>query len=624
MRHSFILCPLVALVAATSANAATLYVSPTGTSTAGCTSRADACDLGTGAGISAPGDTVILMDGVYKTSLYLTKSGTEAAWITFKADDCATPIIEGEGVAPTADVQDSGVGSADAEYIRFQGIVSRGWNIGFGNGWIGAPGDVREKSESNGHWEIENCIAYSNGRTGFTFFSAEHLVLKNSIAAHNGSSSKHSWSSGVTLFEAHGTTNRVEGTISFENTERERRTDGNGFIVDEESNNATFINNIAFGNSGSCLRLTRSTGTKFINNTCYHNSQFPDGTAVTPDNPGEIYFTGGAEANAGVTFKNNVIIGTGVGKSGGTAIQNQPSQGWENNVVALGSTSVFTAATGTNPSFVPAAAATDLLGKGTSGNGAPTNDIGFDPKCIVKRAPVMVGQVATETWWQYDVDIEYIQSIGGVAKCFNPAMRTGMPDIGAYKAGAVTTAMPGACVPPAIPEPSGGTGGGGGAGGATAGAGGTTSSGAGGAAVGGDNMGGALTVGGGPSAGSENGGGAGVATAGTAGVGQAGTPGGGGASGLGGSTGTAGTGQPGSGGMLASGSGGSPSGVGGSSSPGPITGGAPAGTPTPGTEDSGCGCRVSPESNPRQSLAAVGLLGLGLLAMQRRRRHRAR
>ena len=47
----------------------------------------------------------------------------------------------------------------------------------------------------------------------------------------------------------------------------------------------------------------------------------------------------------------------------------------------------------------------------------------------------MVGQVARVSTWQYDVDIDYIKSIGGVAKCFNPKARSGTPDIGAYRPG---------------------------------------------------------------------------------------------------------------------------------------------------------------------------------------------
>ena len=92
-------------------------------------------------------------------------------------------------------------------------------------------------------------------------------------------------------------------------------------------------------------------------------------------------------------------------------------------MVTTGTPTFFTAPTGTNPSFVPAASDTQLTRKGATGTGVPTTDIGLDPKCIVKRTPVMVGQVARVSTWQYDIDIDYIKSIGGVAKCFNPEAR---------------------------------------------------------------------------------------------------------------------------------------------------------------------------------------------------------
>ena len=138
-----------------------------------------------------------------------------------------------------------------------------------------------------------------------------------------------------------------------------------------------------------------------------------------------------------------------------------PTSGWSNNVVTTGTPTFFTAPTGTNPSFVPASGDTMLTGKGATGNGVPSADIGLDPKCLVKRTPVMVGQVARVSTWQYDVDIDYIKSIGGVAKCFNPKARSGTPDIGAYRPGTVTAVTPGSCVAPPIT----GTGGSGGAGG---------------------------------------------------------------------------------------------------------------------------------------------------------------
>jgi MYXO-CTERM domain-containing protein len=534
------------------------------------------------------GDTVVLKDGLYQEPLLVANSGTSAAFITFRADECATPIIEGPGVGPGVDDQAGGVHSTTGQYLRFIGLVARGWNIGFGNAWAGG---VEEDTVSNGHWEIEHCISYSNGRTGFTFFSAEGFRLKNSISAHNGSSTIHSWSSGVTLFEATGTL-VIDGNISFENTDAERRTDGSGFIVDEASNGALFTNNIAFGNSGSCLRLTDSSGTRFINNTCYRNSQFGS-MAVGPSNPGELYFTNAGVTVQGVTFSNNVIVGTGQAPSTQPVV-NQPMSGWSNNVVTTGMPSFFTAPTGTNPNFVPASGDTQLTGRGAMGNGVPTTDIGFDPKCLVRRTPVMVGEVARVSTWQYDIDIDYIKSIGGVAKCFNAAMRSGTPDIGAYRAGAVTTLMPGNCIPPPDPPPMGGMGGmagmaGGGAGESSAGMGG---------AISGAGMGGVAGLAPGGSGGAVSGMGGAVA----------------GATSTGGVSGTGGTG--------ASSAGGSPGGATGTSGSAPIAGAPGAANSAGAEEPAGCGCRVARSRAGARELAGLALSMLGALAIRRRRRAR--
>ncbi len=591
MRKPSLLISLVLLSFASTGNAETLYASPTGTETSACTTRAAPCSLSGAASAAVAGDTVVLMDGIYQESLVVANSGTSDAWITFEADECATPIIEGEGAGPADDVQTTGVGSSEAEYVRFRGIVSRGWNTGFGNGWVGGTDTT---DVSNGHWDIENCIAYSNGRTGFTFYSASGFHLKNSISAHNGSSTLHSWSSGVTLFEAAGSENLVEGTVSFENTDAERHTDGSGFIVDEESNGATFLNNLAFGNAGSCFRLTKSSGTRFINNTCFHNSQFGS-QATGPSNPAELYFTNGGVTQEGVTFMNNIIVGTGQAPAGSEPVINQPPSGWMNNVVTTGSVTFFMDPTGANPSFVPASGASDLIGKGSSSNGAPTEDLGFDPKCLVTRAPVMVGSVASESWWQVDVDIEYIQSIGGVASCFNAAMRPGTPDIGAYQAGAVTTVTPGSCVPP---DPTGGIGGAGVGGAATA-------AGVGGAST---TTGVGATSTTGLDAAAATSGVGGAANASSASVG--GTP-------MGGVTSTSGVSGDSVGSTSAS------TGVVGAVGTGGDANQGPQGD-SPADDQAGCACSVLSAADHRAPLAALGILGLGLFAHGRRRRRRTR
>lgn len=565
MRQPSVLCPaLLSVLALTStARAATYFASPTGTATSDCYTRANACDLGSAGSIAQPGDTVLLLGGVYSGGLYVSNSGTADAWITFKAADCETPIFEGAGSPPTdAEDQSGGVHSQTGEYLHFDGIVVRGFNIGFGNAWAGG---VDSDEVSNGHWIIENSIAYMNGRTGFTFFSAENFTLKNSISAHNGSSSEHSWSSGVTLFEATGEL-LVERVVSFENMDAEQHTDGSGFIVDENANGALIRNSLAFRNGGSCLRLTESSGLRFLNNTCFHNAQDPQ--ANSPGNPSEVYFTvrpgvsGSSETDPreGISFLNNIFLSNTTSRAP-QVIQNKPTSGWSNNLelrteMESQILAVFTAPTAETPNFTPPPAASSVVGQGTSGANVPTDDLGLDPKCLVKRAPGDVGQIAKGSWWQYDIDIDYVVSIGGVAQCFNPGARAATPDLGSYQAGTVATAP--ACVPGPDPIPPDlGTGGASGAGGGSA----TGSGGDAAVGAGGDGSGGPAT---------------------------------------------------GAGGADASGAGGTAPGSG---DPG-ASGGGP-GDPT-GAGANGCGCRI-PAASRSSSLGAFALLALAAFGVGRRR-----
>ena len=60
---------LAALALAPPAVAATWYVSPTGTAETDCTTRANPCSLASAATAAVAGDTVVLMDGVYKAGV---------------------------------------------------------------------------------------------------------------------------------------------------------------------------------------------------------------------------------------------------------------------------------------------------------------------------------------------------------------------------------------------------------------------------------------------------------------------------------------------------------------------------------------------------------------------------
>jgi parallel beta-helix repeat protein len=497
---------VTSLLAPAAQAATSFYASPTGMDYF-CT-RADPCALSTAAGAAQAGDFVVLLDGTYPNQeLTPANSGTASAWITFIADSGAVPILDGSGADPKA----VGISSDTVVYVRFIGIVARNWAGGFSNEWIGSTTDF----SANGNWQYINCIADGNTRNGFAFNSAKGVTIRECISAHNGTSTTSSWSSGFQLYGVQGTAsdNVVERNVSFENMDAQKHTDGSGFIVDTMVTGLAFINNIAFRNGGSGIRLTGSSNIEILNNTLYHNGQ--DTTDNGPPNPGEIYFTSGGQTQ-GLTMVNTVGV-----PSGSTQ---DPSSGWvfnggsltlPSNDVVNASTAIFTAPDGTNPDFHPAAGSTTLVDKGTTSN-APSLDNGFDPKCITKTKPT---DIAVPPWTAYGIDYTYIKSVGGVAGCFKPGTRpagSGI-DVGAYEVNSTPAARP--TYGPLPPAPTGridggagpvddsGTGSSGDGGSVTSGGG---SSSAGGGASGTNTGGSAASNGSGTSAGGSGAGGSGV------------------------------------------------------------------------------------------------------------------
>jgi len=408
------------------ARATDYFVATNGNDSASGATGAPFKTIRKGISVAMPGDTVRIRSGTYtgwSNQLNPTRSGRADAWITFRADDGALPIIE-----PTSDITaGSGFEPVDVavSYIRVEGLVARNWpTSGFSNGW----------NHPSSNIQIRYCIAENNGTNGITFYKASNVLFEYNIAAHNGNRAP-SWSSGVNLFTVSGSasTNIVRGNVSFENIDicgdpaggcdPATSTDGNGFILDEMSTGALFVNNIAFRNGGSCIRLTNSSGAHVINNTCFHNAE-DTGYAFAQD---EIFFSDN-NSRTGAVVRNNVAAGIsgidGMNSAGSATVSNNV---W---VANNGATTFFTNPTGPNPDLRPTASATELVNAGGTSE-APTTDIGFDPRCI----QAMAGAVS---FWQYAPDYAYITSIGGVAACFHPVARPqgSAPDIGAYEIGA--------------------------------------------------------------------------------------------------------------------------------------------------------------------------------------------
>ena len=395
------------------------YASPTGSGST-C-STGSPCSLGTALGKVAGGVTVYLRGGTYNGSGYLaiSGSGTAASWAVLSAYPCELPIV---------DLGDSSSIGISGTYISIRGVAAIHGSAGFGNKWTGGG-----TTNSNGNLELINCIADMNSANGIAFRSAKGVHIKQCIASHTGWSTTQSWSSGFDIFGAQGTfqDNIVEQSIAFENVDMQHHSDGSGFIVDDIGTGTTFVNNLGFRNGGSCIRLTTSTGTHLINNSCYNNGLDPgagsDPTYSQPKTPDEIFFSS-SDTTKGAVMYNNLVVATGQGGDA-QAIFGSGGATLGNNLTNNTNTVDFWAdANGTNPDFHLKPTATNAIGKGTTTE-APSEDIGFDPKCIAKKAPTGTG---VQSWWLYSIDFDYIKSIGGIAQCFHPEARTGTPDIGAY------------------------------------------------------------------------------------------------------------------------------------------------------------------------------------------------
>ena len=386
-----------------------VFAAPTGSGNT-C-AIASPCSLATALGKASSSTPVYVRGGTYSNTSYLavSASGTAGSYVIVSAYPCELPII------------DPGSLALNGEYISVRGIVTRNSAGGFGNKWTGGG-----TTNSNGHLEFINCIADMHSRNGIAFYSATGVHIKQSIVAHTGFSTTSSWSSAVNIFGAQGTyqDNLVEQSVAFENMDNQKHTDGSGFIVDDIGTGTTFRNNIGFRNGGSCIRLTTTTGTHIINNSCYGNGL--DAAATGPSTPDEIFFSSSATTNGAVLI-NNIAVATG--KGGDTqAIFGGNGATISNNVTNNTGTIDFWAdAAGTNPDYHLVSSASTIIGKGTTTE-APAEDIGFDGKCITKTAPTDTG---AQSWWLYSIDYTYIKNIGGVAQCFHPKARTSI-DIGAY------------------------------------------------------------------------------------------------------------------------------------------------------------------------------------------------
>jgi hypothetical protein len=200
----------------------TRYVSPTGSDSNPGTAAAPYLTIGKAANVVNPGDTVIVMDGVYQEALNLTRGGTANAYVTFEAQNKWGAVLDGNNNALAEAVQFT------ASYIRFQGFEVRnyGANAGGGDAFSNYPGGQFIDIARNHIHDIGRiCSDTKNGLVGI-FLEAPNVIIEQNLINDIGRL-------------AAGENGCNPSTEYYKNHDH-------GVYVDSNSNNVTIKNNIFY------------------------------------------------------------------------------------------------------------------------------------------------------------------------------------------------------------------------------------------------------------------------------------------------------------------------------------------------------------------------------------------
>jgi hypothetical protein len=384
--------------------------------------------------IANPGDTLYIRGGTYTNSwgTTMTRSGSASGgYITYRNYPGEVPILDGLNETTRQSVcfwhNGSNTDGSYISHIRIQGLVLRNWArsaIQFGGGTEGNPNTRAE------HIDIRYNLVDHCGQNGITLFSANNTKIQYNVVGRTGyDPNMGSWSSNINLYNMTGTSNLVDSNVAYQAVDvSSYRTDGNGLILDRSAlfglqGGMTATNNIFFWNGGAGIAVTTSGSARMFNNTLWENGKEP-----TYVNGGTGYVSWDTTDN--LVFRNNLIS-----QSFGQAIRldkSYPNSDFSNNDTS-------------GISFVDANNANFQLNSGSAGlntgnsSGAPSNSIGFDPRVIKSQT---TGQDIS--WFRYAPDFAYVQSKGGLEKCFSPVSRPqgGAYDKGAYENGSSSTGNP--------------------------------------------------------------------------------------------------------------------------------------------------------------------------------------
>jgi uncharacterized protein DUF1565 len=165
------------LIASIASGQTMRYVSPSGSDSNAGTAAAPYLTIGKAASVVNPGDTVIVMDGVYQEALNLTRGGTANAYVTFQSQNKWGAVLDGNNNALAEAVQFT------ASFIRFQGFEVRnyGANVGGGDAFSNYPGGQFIDIAQNHIHDIGRiCSDTKNGLVGI-FLEAPNVIIEQNL-----------------------------------------------------------------------------------------------------------------------------------------------------------------------------------------------------------------------------------------------------------------------------------------------------------------------------------------------------------------------------------------------------------------------------------------------------------
>ncbi|MDZ8024395.1 MAG: choice-of-anchor Q domain-containing protein [Nostoc sp. DedQUE11] len=268
--------------------------------------------------VSAPGDTVYVMNGTYTRTdspkeilVIWEKHGTSTAPITFKAYPGHKPIIKSQN--------SFAINVVGSSYVIIEGLELIGNNdnitleyalqqknnlnnpltsgIGIALNPSFSAGVIKNHSH---HVVIRNNKISKFGGTGIGTFKADYITIENNILFKNCLYSPFGTSAISMLFNWNYDNNTtdykmvVRGNLSYSNQNlvpyyyAGKITEGNGIMIDDalnknaNSNHQAYwgktlvANNIVYKNGASGIHVFRSANVDVINNTTYQNAQNPN------------------------------------------------------------------------------------------------------------------------------------------------------------------------------------------------------------------------------------------------------------------------------------------------------------------------------------------------------------